>query len=947
MWKWEKGPAYICSIFRAATRGHAAEKGIEQPAPRIARIELDFRVTLGLVSLRRKVVRVLVFLIALSCFGANFSATTPPRVLAFEARNQQYVSHGPGYSLSVTARAAVLDLRGHLFRISLAGANRKQSLEALDRMPGKASYLLGSDLRASYDLYGQVRWRAVYPGIDLLFRGNQEHLEYDLEIGAGRDPRRIEIDFEGADEIRIDPSGALILRAGQFEIRQPAPIAFQVLAGRKTLVSIAYQLNSSHHVGFRIGRYDRTQPLVIDPQLVFDNSFGGAGATSAAGIAMDTLGNIYVAGQTNSAAFPAQSAAQSHPGAAPLLASADGGQTWTGVALGAAVTVQSMASAPTEPSVLYAATNVGVLKSSDGGTTWTTPANTGLTAPMAVAVDAGSASTVYAASYQNIFVSNNGGANWTVSTNGLPVTNANPPPPLFSGLLANPRRPGTVFAIPLSLGSLYRSTDFGQTWTQLSIPASGSLVFSPTDPDTLFLGRSAGGILTSTDDGNTWTSLSSQSVGSPQALAIFPGNPSILLASYGSVLSRSSDGGKTWKVVLFPLGLPVVAADPGSAGVAYTLDGSGLYRSTDYGQTWTKSALPYANLNLTLFVSADSRVFVGEGTSTDAFITKWSPDGNKILYSTYLGGSANDCATGLAADGTGSVYVTGITNSPDFPVSKNAFQKSLAGPVGSNNAFITKLSPDGSQLVYSTFLGGGGELGSRIALNPAGEAVIAGATDSAKFPTTPGASQSAPVTGCSIGSPFVENGGTAFVSKLSADGGSLVYSTLLRGSCATRALAVSLDASGNAWVAGYTDSPDFPVTKDARQPALAGDVYDGFLARFSPNGALAYSTYLGGKGYDTVNGLTLDQKGNIYLTGTTGGLSQPASSGAFESQVSIACVVFSIGPSVYQTVGSAFVLKLDPTAHTTLGLTYLGSPLCLYPLSIAVDAAGEPWIGGI
>jgi hypothetical protein len=293
------------------------------------------------------------------------------------------------------------------------------------------------------------------------------------------------------------------------------------------------------------------------------------------------------------------------------------------------------------------------------------------------------------------------------------------------------------------------------------------------------------------------------------------------------------------------------------------------------------------------------------------------------------------------------VYVTGITNSPDFPVSKNAFQKSLAGPVGSNNAFITKLSPDGSQLVYSTFLGGGGELGSRIALNPAGEAVIAGATDSAKFPTTPGASQSAPVTGCSIGSPFVENGGTAFVSKLSADGGSLVYSTLLRGSCATRALAVSLDASGNAWVAGYTDSPDFPVTKDARQPALAGDVYDGFLARFSPNGALAYSTYLGGKGYDTVNGLTLDQKGNIYLTGTTGGLSQPASSGAFESQVSIACVVFSIGPSVYQTVGSAFVLKLDPTAHTTLGLTYLGSPLCLYPLSIAVDAAGEPWIGGI
>lgn len=155
-----------------------------------------------------------------------------------------------------------------------------------------------------------------------------------------------------------------------------------------------------------------------------------------------------------------------------------------------------------------------------------------------------------------------------------------------------------------------------------------------------------------------------------------------------------------------------------------------------------------------------------------------------------------------------------------------------------------------------------------------------------------------------------------------------------------------MDASGNAWVGGPTNSADFPVTKDALQPVLGGNLYDGFLAGFSPSGALTYATYIGGPGYDTVTGVAFDPKGNIYLTGTTGGLSQPASPGAFASKVTVSCVIFSIGPGVYQATGSAFVLKLDSAAHTTLGLTYMGSPLCLDPNSIAVDAAGEPWIAG-
>ena len=130
-----------------------------------------------------------VTLLALFGFGANLSAVGKPRALAFEARQPEFVSHGNGYSFSVTFRGAVLNLGGQVVDISLAGANPKSQLEPLDRMPGTANYLLGRDVRMSYALYGRVRWRGVYPGINLVFRGNQEHLEYDFEIAAGRNPR--------------------------------------------------------------------------------------------------------------------------------------------------------------------------------------------------------------------------------------------------------------------------------------------------------------------------------------------------------------------------------------------------------------------------------------------------------------------------------------------------------------------------------------------------------------------------------------------------------------------------------------------------------------------------------------------------------------------------------------------------------------------------------------
>ncbi len=194
------------------------------------------------------------------------------------------------------------------------------------------------------------------------------------------------------------------------------------------------------------------------------------------------------------------------------------------------------------------------------------------------------------------------------------------------------------------------------------------------------------------------------------------------------------------------------------------------------------------------------------------------------------------------------------------------------------------------------------------------------------------------------------------MTRIAPDGKSLRYSTLLGGSCplvdipvvapAAYATSVALDANGNAWITGGTLSPDFPVTSDALQPKLGGGPYDGFLARFNPSGGLDYATYLGGAGYDILSAIAFDSSGNIFVTGGSTGLSQPASPGAFQSQASASCPVFGPGPSFPIPAGNALVMKLDPAAHSIQRLTYLGAPYCLIPSAIAVDSKGQPWISG-
>jgi hypothetical protein len=244
--------------------------------------------------------------------------------------------------------------------------------------------------------------------------------------------------------------------------------------------------------------------------------------------------------------------------------------------------------------------------------------------------------------------------------------------------------------------------------------------------------------------------------------------------------------------------------------------------------------------------------------SYDAFVTKLAPAGNALIYSTYLGGTDEDQALGIAVDGTGAAYVTGLTFSSNFPMA-SAYDSVYK----SGDAFVTKLTPAGNTLAYSTYLGGNFEdAGYAIAVDAAGSAYVTGRTFSTDFPTTAGAYQ------------LTNHGNTdVFVTKLAAAGNALVYSTYLGGALNEAGWGITVDSAGSAHVTGWTQSTDFP-TQSAVQTDQPND--DAFVAKLTPSGtALVYSTYLGGSNNDYAQAIAVDPNGGAYVAGWTDSIDYP------------------------------------------------------------------------
>ncbi len=319
--------------------------------------------------------------------------------------------------------------------------------------------------------------------------------------------------------------------------------------------------------------------------------------------------------------------------------------------------------------------------------------------------------------------------------------------------------------------------------------------------------------------------------------------------------------------------------------------------------------------------SASAYKTASQGGTYDAFVAKYGPTG-ALIYTTYLGGSDDDVAYGIAVDSANNVYVTGSTASTDFPTSPGAFRTSLPG--GGTHAFVVKLNAAGNAILYSSFLGGSGDdIGYGIAIDSSNTATMTGSTSSTDFPITPGAYKTS------------NSGGIrdAFVTRMNAAGTALAWSTYLGGSGEDVGYGVALDSLGNTYVTGYTASTDFPATLGSAQPSKSAG-FDAFVTALNPSGtAPIYSTFLGGSNQDFGLGIAVDGSANAYMTGYTTSSDYPHSAGSLQTAKGAG------------TGYDAVVTKLSPSGAVVYS-TFLGGSGDDFGMGIAVDPGGNAYVTG-
>lgn len=382
-----------------------------------------------------------------------------------------------------------------------------------------------------------------------------------------------------------------------------------------------------------------------------------------------------------------------------------------------------------------------------------------------------------------------------------------------------------------------------------------------------------------------------------------------------------------------------VAVD--SSGDAYV---TGLTSSTNFPNTAGTIGQPIGSQ--TCGIKLSHQTF----PCPDVFVTKLSPDGKTILYSSFLGGSRADGATGISVDSSGNVFLTGFTSSSDFPTTSGVVQVTRKGQ---SDVFVSKLNSTGSALLYSTFLGGSkDDIPTGIATDSTGNVFIAGVTFSSDFPTTTGSFQAANAGGtCSSSvSGYTTTCPDAFVAKLNSAGTALVYATYLGGSSYDGAGSIGVDSAGSAYVTGITDSTNFPTTANAYQNTNNGGscgpstathpCAQGFVSKLSPTGqALTYSTYFGGNGDTMGTGITVDGSGNAYVAGFTNSTNLPTTGQSY--------AVGTCGSTTNSfNCPDAFVAKFNSVGSALSYLTYLGGTSYDFATDIRLDGAGDAYVVG-
>jgi Beta-propeller repeat len=602
---------------------------------------------------------------------------------------------------------------GIALALDLVGANPNAAVVGLDPLPGISNYFIGNDpsqWHTNIPNYSKVEYQNVYAGINLVYYGNQQQLEYEYQLAPGADPSQIRFAVQGAERLSIDAKGDLVLHTAIGDVLEHAPVIYQEIAGVQKRVSGQFVLLGNNEVGFQVGSYDATLPLVIDPVLSYSTYLGGNNFDGANGIAVDGSGDAYVIGSTKSANFPITTGAfqTSYGGSGnfeafvtKLNASGTGlvystylggnnGDDGYGIAVDASG--DAYVTGPTKSTNFP--TTAGAFQTSYGGN--------GDYEAFVTKLNASGTGLVYS-TYLGGNVFDNG---YGIAVDGS--GNA-----YVTGSTKSANFPTTTGAFQTSYGG---SGNFEAFVTKLNASGTG-LVYST------YLGGNNG------DDGYGIAVDASGDayVTGETSSANFPTIPGAFQTSYGG-------GGDAFVTKLNASGTGLVystylGGSSGDNGYGIAVDGSGNAYVTGYTGSNNFPTTPGA------FQTSYG------GGPYDAFVTKLNATGTALVYSTYLGGNDSDYGMGIALDSSGNAYVAGETKSTNFPTTADAFQSSYGGGA-TYDAFVTKLNASGTGLVYSTYLGGNSlDYGRAIAVDGSGNVYVAGETSSNNFPTTTGAFQ--------------------------------------------------------------------------------------------------------------------------------------------------------------------------------------------------------------
>ena len=902
----------------------------------------------------------------LAAGAAAVGSHTVSLPLEFEANAGQfapdvlYLARTPNHFVYLTRAGMTLGLtnvreRGAL-PMRLAGANPQSPITPEARATGVSNYFIGNDpaqWKRGVAHYGRVRYSGVWPGIDLVFHGRGESLEYDFLVSPGSDPAAIRLSYPNAQAVRLDRNGDLILTTARGEVRQRHPEIYQEAAGVRHALSGGYRISAANEIQFQVGAYDPRLTLVIDPVLTYSTYLGGTGTGRANAMALDSSGNVYLTGQVSSPDFPASGGIQTQGGSVGLYRSQDRAASWAqgGSGIGASK-VLALTPDPRNNAVIYAGTSRGAFKTADGGITWKAGAGLPSDVVSSIVVDPNNNTTVYACMNEGLYQSTDSGATWK-SILASPVLSVAVPT----------SRTGLIYA-GRTAAPILRSTDGGVSWQEVSTAVTvNALAIDPTNAFTIYAATSRSGFLLSNDGGNTWTfSNTGMATGAAPftiyTVAIDPRIPQRLYAGTAAGLFRSSDGGAGWNLAGSGIGTrPVlsVAINPQDANFVYAgTAGGGVYRSSDGGDTWTSTGPANLDVNAVALDAAGQFVHAGLYVGTQAFVTKVNSSGTALVYSNYIGGTGSSEGRAITVDSTGRAFVCGATDAGDFPV-LNAYQSSLAG---GRDVFFLRLNAVGSGMDYSSFLGGhGDDVCEGIALDTSGNLYVGGNTYSRltgpstnDFPTSSAGFQRASPGG----------GQDCFVSKFDDSGHRLTYSTYLGGSAADACYGMAVDRSGSVYLSGMTLSPNFPLT----QPSLGGTIpsppvlqySSSFVTRLTPDGSDAsYSALLGGRlGATEVDGLALDSQGRVYLTGYTKATDFPLTANALATAIpssgkAIVCVVDTgLNRLVYSTVlpgggqDAGWKIQTDPLGNAWVIGTSYSSQFPATPDALAHPASSNP-----